>query len=107
MHRVIIESPYAGDLDRNLEYLRLTIRDSVRRGEAPFASHRMYPGALDDNLPVEHRAGILCGFVWWEVADFIAFYIDYGFSPGMEEARRQAVLREKPYVVRRILDEDS
>ena len=39
MQRVIIESPYAGEIDKNTAYARRCMRDSLDRGEAPFASH--------------------------------------------------------------------
>lgn len=50
MRRVIIESPYAGNVEANATYLRRCLRDSLLRGEAPFASHAIYtlPGVLDD-----------------------------------------------------------
>jgi len=91
MKRVIIESPYAGDVDRNLIYLRRCIRDALRRGEAPFASHAIYtlPGVLDDDIPDEREHGIEAGRAWWIVADAILFYTDYGFSKGMDAARKR------------------
>ena len=48
---VIIESPFAGDVDKNIEYARKCVRDSLNRGEAPSASHLLYtqPGILDDD----------------------------------------------------------
>lgn len=51
MRRVIVESPYAGDIERNMRYLRACLADCLRRGEAPFASHAIYtqPGVLDDS----------------------------------------------------------
>lgn len=57
MIRVIIESPYAGDVDANLTYLRACLRDCLLRGEAPFASHGLYaqPGVLDDAIPQIYR----------------------------------------------------
>jgi len=42
MTRVIIESPYAGDIEVNLKYAKLCILDSLKRGEAPLASHLLY-----------------------------------------------------------------
>lgn len=83
--RVIIESPYAGNVERNLEYLRACLRDSLLRGEAPFASHGLYtlPGVLDDDDPDERDLGIAAGFVWREVASFTAVYEDLGISRGM------------------------
>lgn len=87
---IIIESPYAGSIETNLAYLRRCIRDSLLRGEAPFASHQMYPGALDDGIPEERLKGILAGFAWWPSADWLAFYLDLGWSRGMRAALGRA-----------------
>jgi hypothetical protein len=50
MKKVIIESPFAGDVKKNIEYARKCMRDSLLRGEAPLASHLLYTqdGILDD-----------------------------------------------------------
>ena len=37
--RVIVESPYAGDIETNVAYARAALRDCLSRGEAPIASH--------------------------------------------------------------------
>ena len=52
---VIVESPYAGDVERNERYARACIRDCLLRGEAPFASHLLYTqaGVLDDTIKEE------------------------------------------------------
>ena len=34
MRLVILESPYAGDIERNVAYARACLRDSLLRGEA-------------------------------------------------------------------------
>jgi len=40
MKKVIIESPYAGNIEQNIKYrLRACLKDSLTRGEAPLASH--------------------------------------------------------------------
>jgi hypothetical protein len=62
VRRVIIESPWAGDTAANAEYLRRCLVDSLGRGEAPFASHRMYTSALDDADPEQRERGILAGY---------------------------------------------
>ena len=82
---VILESPYAGDVEGNLAYLRACIRDCLLRGEAPFASHGLYtqPGVLDDTVPAEREAGILAGFVWRPLAVKTVLYLDRGISGGM------------------------
>lgn len=83
--RVVIESPYAGDVVRNLAYARAAMHHCLLQNEAPFASHLLYtqPGVLDDNNRAERSLGIQAGFVWREHADLTAVYIDYGITPGM------------------------
>ena len=53
MTRVIVESPYAGDIEKNMRYLRACIRDCLLRGETPYASHALYTqdGVLRDDIP--------------------------------------------------------
>ena len=85
MDRVILESPYAGDVEVNLNYLRLCMRDCLMRGEAPFASHGLYTqlGVLDD-CDLEQRAiGIEAGLAWGTAARKTVIYIDRGISRGM------------------------
>lgn len=86
MKLVVIESPLAGDRERNRAYARACMRDSIRRGEAPLASHLLYdqPGLLDDNDPAERILGIQAGFAWAEHAELVAVYIDLGISAGMD-----------------------
>lgn len=82
---VIIESPYAGDVQANLTYLRACLRDSLLRGEAPFASHALYtqPGVLRDDVESERAAGIHAGFAWRRLAQKTVVYTDRGISGGM------------------------
>jgi hypothetical protein len=88
--RVIIESPYAGDTKRNGRYLRACIKDSLLRGESPFASHALYTHALDDDKPDERRQGIAAGYVWRHVADATVIYADLGWSAGMIDGSEHA-----------------
>lgn len=93
MRRVIIESPYAGDVARNKAYLQACIRDCLRRGETPYASHQMLTDALDDGDPEQRKQGIEAGYEWWFAADAVVFYVDLGWSPGMARAEVEAVAR--------------
>ena len=88
MRLVIIESPYAGDIERHEQYARAAMHDCLMRGEAPFASHLLYtqPGVLDDAVRAERLTGIVAGFAWGEVADAVVVYSDLGLSPGMQSA---------------------
>lgn len=85
MRCVLIESPFAGDVKRNVQFARACLRDSLLRGEAPFASHLLYtqPGILNDDVPDERALGINAGLVWGEKAEATAVYVDLGVSHGM------------------------
>lgn len=86
---VIIESPYAGEIEVNVAYARAAMRDSLQRGEHPIASHLLYtqPGILRDEIPEERERGIAAGLAWRQVADRAVFYTDRGWSGGMLMAR--------------------
>lgn len=84
MQLVIIESPYAGDVERNVRYARACLLDSLRRGEAPLASHLLYTQVLDDNEPALRQQGMHAGFRWGQFADLVAVYTDLGISSGMK-----------------------
>lgn len=106
MRRVIIESPYAGDVERNLRYLRACMRDCLLRGEAPFASHGLYtqPGVLDDDIPAERHRGITAGFAWRAVADCTVVYDDLGVTGGMQTGIDHATAASRPIAYRRLGD---
>ena len=58
---VIIESPFAGDLERNARYLSECILDCIENDESPYASHRMFTAALDDTNPAQRANGMHVG----------------------------------------------
>lgn len=103
MYRVIIESPFQGDEQRNLAYVRAACRDSVLMGENPFASHLFYTQFLDDSKTDERKMGIDLGFDMWDGANKIIFYVDYGMSNGMKAALERAIANKKEVVFRYIL----
>ena len=114
MGRVILESPLAGQSGlpasfpafahglsarleerRNERYARRAMRELLKEGYAPFASHLIYaqPGVLDDGDPQERKIGMEAGFRWIERADRTVVYLDRGVSSGMRagiEAAREA-----------------
>lgn len=92
MKRVIIESPYAGDVDANVAYARACLKDSLKRGEAPLASHLLYtqPGILDDDKTDERALGIDAGHAWMNAAERVVVYHDHGVSAGMNEGIKRA-----------------
>lgn len=100
--RTIVESPYAGEVKLNVGYLQSCMRDSLLRGEAPYASHGLYtqPGVLRDEEPGERELGIRAGFAWRQHAELTVFYIDRGFSSGMNLALRECIEMNHPFEFR-------
>lgn len=85
MKTVAIESPYAGEVTRNVAYAKRAVLDCLRRNEAPYASHLFFTqeGLLDDLKPEERELGIRAGLYWGASAKLRVFYIDLGWSKGM------------------------
>ena len=98
MKRVILESPFAGDVQANIEYARACIRDCLHRGEAPIASHLLFTqeGILRDDVPAERELGINAGLAWQHVADAVVVYQDRGISNGMSLAIDRAKFYNVP-----------
>ena len=104
MKRVIIESPFAGDREENIKYARACMKDCLKRGEAPLASHLLYTqeGILDDNDPEERKLGINSGLEWGKVADKTVVYTDNGISKGMEFGIKNAQGEGREVVYRKL-----
>jgi hypothetical protein len=108
MKRVVIESPLAAPTlegrERNKRYARLCMLDSLRRGEAPYASHLQFdqPGLLDDAKPDERELGIQAGFAWGEVAELVVVYTDLGVSSGMVRGVARALAAGTQVVHRKL-----
>ena len=92
---VLVESPFAGDVEKNIIYARKCMKDCFSRGEFPFASHLLYTqdGILDDDIKEERTLGIGAGLAWGKFANKTIVYTDLGISRGMtfgiEEAKKQ------------------
>jgi hypothetical protein len=117
---VILESPFApascpqggcggpcaprfpGGCRLLLSYGRAAVADSLRRGEAPMASHLLYTQALDDTRPAERRLGILAGLAWGRAAAATVVYADWGVSEGMAEGVARARAEGRPVEERRL-----
>ncbi|MGU3387190.1 hypothetical protein ACLBYG_21960 [Methylobacterium sp. D53M] len=85
MRLVILESPFAGEVEANLAYARGCLRDCLMRGESPLASHCLLtaPGVLDDADPFQRKLGMDAGHAWLPFADAVVVYTDRGISKGM------------------------
>lgn len=113
MKLVVIESPFKSAAfllpnghvvhlseEDNVRYARACAHDCFMRGEAPWASHLLYPqpGILRDDVPKERELGIAAGIMWGACAERCVVYIDRGITEGMRkygipgaEGRKQPV----------------
>jgi hypothetical protein len=107
MRRVILESPFAGDIEANIKYARACVRDALWRGETPLASHLLYtqPGILNDDAPYERAQGINAGHAWIPYADAVVVYTDRGISDGMQAGIRSAEFHKIPVEYRSLTRE--
>lgn len=110
--RVIIESPFAaakdeqGNILRSEDYHRryalACLKDSLKRGEAPLASHLLYTQVLNDEDPDERMVGIEAGLSWLPVANTTVVYQDFGISSGMQLGIDRAVSQGVVVVFRKL-----
>ena len=109
MKKVILESPFAGDVEANIEYARRCIRDCLLRGESPYASHLLYTqkGILDDDVPEERKLGIEAGFEWRSGAELTVVYTDRGISGGMRQGIEDSDKRGIPVEYRSLEKENG
>ena len=108
MKRVVVESPFAGEILRNEIYAEFACHDClVNHGESPYASHILYTRryVLRDEIPEERKLGIEAGFAWRESAEQTNFYIDLGMSGGMKLGLEDAKEKHNPYDVRKLPDD--
>lgn len=66
---VYICSPYAGDIEKNVEFAKAACMYAMRQNCTPVAVHLLYPQLLDDSEPVQRQAGIRMGLRILEAAD--------------------------------------
>lgn len=105
-----IESPFSAPDEQgiihNVYYTMLAVRDSLERGEVPYASHLFYTQMLDDSIPHERQLGIDAGLFIGRTAELTAVYIDLGVSRGMEYGVDVAKKAGRPVIERRLFDEN-
>lgn len=101
--KVIIESPYKDNINRNTDYARKCLKDSISRGESPLCFHLLYTQVLNEDNELERDRGITTSFEWHKFADKIVVYEDHGISYGMELAMNLAKVNKIPVEFRKIL----
>ena len=61
MKLIFVASPYAGDVEKNIEYAKEACRHILNEGHAFFCPHLLYPQILDDDNMEERDIGIKMG----------------------------------------------
>lgn len=89
---VAIESPYGGDVQENLRYLRACMRDCLSRRETPLAAHGLLtqPGVVDEDDREGQDLATEAGIVWAQYAHATIVYTDLGVNRCMKEAVARA-----------------
>jgi len=88
----IIESPCAGEVQRNIRYARACVKDCLLREEIPYASHLFFTqsGILDDRILEERMSGMNAGIFIAGFARLEGVYTDFGITEGMEYGIKEA-----------------
>lgn len=108
MKLTYIESPFKGEnwelTARNVYYAKLCVRDSLLRGEAPYASHLFFTqaGILNDAIAEERALGIAAGQAMGDKFDLRAVYDDFGISRGMQYGIERALKLGQPIEHRKL-----
>ena len=96
---IYICSPYAGNTEENITFVRQACCYAIRQGAIPLAPHLLYPQILDDNISVEREIGIRLGMEVLRRCEEVWICGDQ-MSEGMKWEAEYAKAREIP--VRRV-----
>lgn len=102
---VIVESPFKGDIARNVAYADRLMMDCFERGEVPFLGHLLYTRVFDDSDLVQRRTGIEAHKAVIHRVDYMVVGEDLGMSQGMKEAIDYALQSVVPVKYRRLGDD--
>jgi len=104
--RIILESPFAGDVNNNVHYAKALIHKLAHQGYAPSASHLLYTQCLNDTLQFDRDLGINKGLDYAHNKDSI-IGIDRGFSTGMKYGVQRAINEGRSYRFETLSEEPS
>lgn len=92
---VYICSPYAGDVDANVENARCYCRFAVDKGYIPIAPHLLFTQFLNDDNPKERQLGIFFGNAVMSKCSEVWMFGDR-ISDGMESEIKRAKWKNYP-----------
>lgn len=91
---VYICSPYAGDVQNNVEFAKAACRYAMEQNCTPVAVHLLYPQFLDDNDPAQREAGLRMGHRVLEACDELwlcGSRISTGMAMELKEAQKLGI----------------
>ena len=92
---IYIASPYAGDVEKNIEFARAACRYCIEWGHTPIAVHLLYPQILNDSDPAQRETGLALGRNILERCDAV-WMCGNETSPGMKAELELAKELNKP-----------
>ena len=86
---IYVASPYAGNVEENVEFAKRACRHVMECGHAFFAPHLLYPAILDDGIPEERKLGIDMGLAMLQRCDELWLFGE-NMSAGMQAEKDEA-----------------
>ena len=91
---VYICSPYAGDVERNVNMARVYSRFAVRNTCIPLVPHLLYPQFMDDGSPAERELALFMGMVLLTKCEHVWVFgsvISAGMRAEIEKAEKKNI----------------
>lgn len=95
--RSFVETPFAGDVEANLEYTRKCMQAEMEKGHAPFTARLLYMLYPEGDTEGRARANKLAGR--FREHAVTVFYVDNGWSEGMKKSLRECDAKGLPWEV--------
>lgn len=92
---VYICSPFAGDVDTNVNMARVYSRFAVKNACIPIAPHLLFPQFMDDSVPAERSIALFMGMVLLGKCDQMWVFgriISAGMAAEIEKAEKKNML---------------
>ena len=89
---VYICSPFAGDVENNVNMARVYSRFAVRNACIPIAPHLLFPQFLNDSIPAERAIGMFMGMVLLGKCEQLWVFgsrVSAGMSAEIEKAEKK------------------
>ena len=96
MKLIYICSPYAGEVESNVEKAKEYCKYVIKEGNAPLAVHLLYPQILNDDNQQEREMGLMFGLKLLSVCDEIWIFggrISEGMRTEIQAAKKMKIPR--------------